>query len=282
MNAAVLPESVAWQNLRVQRQGPVLRVTLNRLELRNAMSLALVAELQDVLGKAEADGTTRVLVLSGAGGHFCAGADLKDMSAARGQTVAPELAGTADDPIARTNAAFGQLCVAYARSGLATLAALQGSVMGGGFGLACVVDVTLADPSVRFRLPETGLGLLPAQIAPFLVERLGIAQARRLAVTGATLDAAQALAIGLVHEVCEADTLDAGVQRQLDAILRCAPGAIAATKRLMAEGLGRPPETMVQLAATAFAQAARGHEAREGLAAFAARRPPAWADAQRP
>src|SRR5262249_27492873 len=111
------------------------------------------------------------------------------------------------------NARFGELCAAFAATGIAIIAALEGSVMGGGFGLACVADVVIASDTAQFRLPETSLGLVPAQIAPFLVERLGVAEARRLAVTGGRLDAKEALALRLVHEVHAADDLDAALDR---------------------------------------------------------------------
>ncbi|MFN9506882.1 MAG: enoyl-CoA hydratase/isomerase family protein [Rubrivivax sp.] len=262
--------------LLVRQEGPVLHVLLNRPAVRNAMSLTLLHELQQVLHHAEADGQTRVVVLRGAGGHFCAGADLKDMAQARSSPVAPDQLATMDDPVAQTNAQFGHLCAAYARTGLATVAVLEGTVMGGGFGLACSVDVALACDDVVFRLPETSLGVLPAQIAPFLMERLGYAQAKRLAVTAARLDAQQALALGLVHEVCTADTLPQRLQAQLTQILQCAPQAIAATKALLAAGRFAPPASLIDAAAQAFARAARGPEAQEGLRAFAEKRPAAW------
>jgi len=169
----------------LDRSGPVLRVTLARPEARNAMSLAMVAELTAALREAEQDGSTRVVVLRGSGGNFCAGADIKDMAAARGRL--------AEDPdaVVKVNASFGVLCDAYASSPLAIVAALEGTVMGGGFGLACVADVVIAAEDTVFRLPETSLGVLPAQIAPYLVERLGYSEARRLAVTGSRLDARQ-------------------------------------------------------------------------------------------
>jgi isohexenylglutaconyl-CoA hydratase len=154
---------------------------------------------------------------------------------------------------------------------------LEGTVMGGGFGLACVVDVALAGQSVVFRLPETSLGLLPAQIGPFLVERLGYAEAKRLAVTGARLDAADALALRLVHELHADAALDAALQRLLGEILRCAPGAIGATKALLARARHHAPAALVHEAAEAFAAAVLGDEGTEGTAAFIARRPPAWA-----
>ena len=169
MNAAAsLPSS--GQTLALRQHGGVLHVTLNRPEVRNAMSLAMVDELLQALRAAEADPGVRVLVLRGAGGHFCAGADLKDLAAARLRLAQ---AAPGEDPVAEVNARFGQLCLAYARSPLAIVALLEGTVMGGGLGLACVADVALADAGASFRLPETALGVVPAQIAPFLIERIG-------------------------------------------------------------------------------------------------------------
>ena len=135
-----------FKTLALRREGGVLHVTLNRPEVRNAMSMAMVRELRVVLAQAEMRCETRVVVLRGAGGHFSAGADLSDMAAARMKLQ--------DDPqaLVQTNAAFGELCVAYADTGIATVAVVEGSCMGGGFGLACVADVALATDSATFRL----------------------------------------------------------------------------------------------------------------------------------
>jgi len=290
-----------------------LAVTLNRPEARNAMSLAMVAELRQVLAAAEATAgqpdAVRVVVLRGAGGHFCAGADLKDMAGARMramQAAAPGLgasaAGTQDstaedaavvegaegaavgpraalDPIAQVNAEFGELCVAFSRTPLAVVAVLEGTVMGGGFGLACVADVVIASDTAQFRLPETSLGVVPAQIAPFLVERLGYSQAKRLAVTGGRLDAAAGLRVGLVHTVVHTEELQTELDRVLTDILACAPGALAATKALMAKARMQEPQTLVQHAATVFSQAAQGPEGLEGITAFMQKRKPNWVPA---
>lgn len=262
-------DDVRLESLLRRRAGPVLHVTLNRPELRNAMSLRMVAELRQVLAAAEADGALRVLVLRGAAGHFCAGADLKDMA-----SVA---AGAGPDALAEANAHFGALCVAFASTPLAVVALLEGTVMGGGLGLACVADVVLAGESASLRLPETALGLVPAQIAPFLVERLGYSQARRLAVTGGRLNAAAALAIGLVHAVHAPESLDRALDAVLHDILACAPGAIAATKALMARARFSPPAELVQDAAAIFSRAAQGPEGLEGRTAFLQKRKPVWA-----
>ena len=167
----------------VRRAGAVLYLTLNRPQARNAMSMAMVLALREALAAAEADGTLRVVVLRGAGGHFSAGADISEMATARMRLAADPNA------IVAVNASFGELCADYARTGLAVVVVVEGTAMGGGFGLACVGDVTLASESAVFRLPEASLGVVPAQIAPYLVERLGISQARRLAVTGGRIDA---------------------------------------------------------------------------------------------
>ena len=265
-------DAPAFETLALAASAGVLQVTLNRPEARNAMSLAMVDELLAVLERAAADGT-RVLVLRGAGGHFCAGADLKDMAAARQREQSGER-----DAVAEVNARFGRLCAGFARTGLATIAVLEGAVMGGGLGLACVVDVAIAGRGARLSLPETSLGVVPAQVAAFLVERVGPSQARRLAVTGGTLDAAQALAIGLVHEVHDdGAALDAALASTLAKMSRCAPGAVAATKALMARALHEPAAALVDDAARVFAEAARGPEGVEGMTAFLQKRAPAWA-----
>ena len=262
-----------------EQTGAVLHIVLNRPESRNAMSLQMVAELRQVLTAAEASaGTTdavRVVLLRGAGGHFCSGADLKDMSAARMRSM--QRVEDEPDPMAGVNAAFGHLCVAYAQTPLAMVAVLEGTVMGGGLGLACVADVAIASETASFRLPETALGVVPAQIAPFLVERLGYSQARRLAVTGARLDAAAALHMGLVHEVTGTAMLTAVLNRALADILACAPGALAATKELMQRARFAPPKDLVQHAADVFTHSAQGAEGIEGMTAFIQKRKPQWA-----
>jgi len=270
-----------YEAIKVEQMGATVHITLNRPALRNAMSLHMVAELRGALAALEADGSARVLVLRGAGGHFCAGADLQDMAGARMRAMQnppePGQAGAAPDAVAQANARFGELCVAYANTPLALVVVLEGSVMGGGLGLACVADVALASESAVFRLPETALGVVPAQIAPFLVERLGYSQAKRLAVTGGRLNAANALAIGLVHAVHAPEQVDAALAAVLTEIQACAPGAIAATKALMAKARLCEPASLVQEAARIFSRAAQGPEGLEGTTAFLQKRKPSWA-----
>jgi isohexenylglutaconyl-CoA hydratase len=180
------------------------------------------------------------------------------------------------DAVVKVNAAFGDLCVAFADTPLAVVAVLEGTVMGGGFGLACVADVAIAGSSAVFRLPETSLGVVPAQIAPYLVERLGYAEAKRLAVTGGKLDAEAALRLRLVHAVHASGALDHAVAAVLADILQCAPGAVAATKALIAKARFHTPASLVQHAAEVFSAAALGAEGLEGTTAFLQKRKASW------
>lgn len=269
--------------LQTQMDRGVCTLTLNRPEVRNAMSMVMVQELLTALQHAEANPAVRVVVLRGAGGHFCAGGDIGDMAQARmklAQQQAQLSAGEADterNPIEAVNAAFGRLCLAYAHASLPIVTVLEGTVMGGGFGLACVSDVSLARDNVSFRLPETSLGIVPAQIAPFLVERLGYAEAKRLAVTGAKVDAQEALTIRLVHEVhADEDSLDAALQRTLARILSCGPKAIAHTKQLLARARHTSAEYLIDDAAALFARTVLSEEGQEGTSAFMQKRAPSW------
>jgi isohexenylglutaconyl-CoA hydratase len=267
-------DPAALTTLALRREGAVLHVTLNRPEARNAMSQAMVRELRAVLADAEGDGQTRVLVLRGAGGHFCAGGDIKDMASARSRLESQP------DAMAENNRRFGELCVEFAGTGLAVIAVLQGTVMGGGFGLACVSDIAIADDSVVFRLPETSLGVVPAQVGPFLVERIGYAETKRLAVTGEKIGSQEALRLRLVHEVHDESALDWAVARHVKHILACAPGALAATKRLLAKARFTPPAALVPEAADVFSKAVLGAEGVEGTLAFVRKRKPSWVPAE--
>ncbi|QRY78540.1 isohexenylglutaconyl-CoA hydratase [Pseudomonas sp. PDNC002] len=257
------------ETLLLERDGGVLHVTLNRPDSRNAMSLAMVSELRAVLAAVRDDRAVRAIVLRGAGGHFCAGGDIKDMAGAR---------AAGPDAYAALNRAFGGLLEETQAQPQVLVAALEGAVLGGGFGLACVSDIAIAAADAQFGLPETSLGILPAQIAPFVVKRIGLTQARRLALTAARFDGREALRLGLVH-LCADNAENLGVQltETLDQVRRCAPGANAATKALLlateTEALG----PLLDSAARQFAEAVTGAEGAEGTMAFVQKRKPNWA-----
>lgn len=240
----------------------VLHVTLNRPDSRNAMSLEMVNELRAVL--AQLDSQTRAVVISGAGGHFCAGADVKDLV-------------TAGNQLQALNRAFGTLLQAVEAVPQVVIVVLQGAVLGGGFGLACVSDIAIADHQAQFGLPETGLGLLPAQIAPFVVKRIGLTQARRLALTAARFDGLEAEQLGVVHFTeHDAQALAERLDEVLGHVLRCAPGANGRTKALLLASVDEPLEAVLDRGAQWFAEAVRGEEGIEGTQAFVQKRKPRW------
>jgi len=159
------------------------------------------------------------------------------------------------------------------------VAAVEGYAMGGGFGLACVADITIATADARFAMSEVLVGVVAAAISPFVVQRIGLTAARRLAVTGVRLTGAEATTVGIAHTtVADAAVLDAAVRDACNQVLKCGPDAIAATKRLMlrvAAGPGAIP-ALLDEAAEVFATAVRGKEGREGTRAFVEKRPPSW------
>lgn len=255
----------------------ILHMTLNRPAVRNAMSLAMVAEIEATIQAVKDRRDVRVLLLRGAEGHFCAGGDIRDMAQAR--MAGPPTREGEPDAAATVNRAFGTMITAVDRAPQAVVAVLEGAVLGGGFGLCCVADVAIARADAKFGLPETGLGLPPAQIAPFVVRRVGLSQARRLAVTGGRFDGRAAASMGLVHEVADDDAgVTAAVERVLGQVLRCAPGAVAATKKLMLDVGAVSLEQLLDDAAAVFAEAVRGPEGTEGTTAFIQKRRPAWAE----
>lgn len=265
-----LPET---EHLRLSLSDGVLTVLFDRPQARNAMSLKTVSELEATFAAIAERRDVRVVVLRGAGGNFCAGGDIKDMAAARGRAPGED----GKDPLSHHNRRFGHMITAVDRAPQAVVAVCEGAVLGGGFGLACAADVTLAASDAKFGLPETGLGIPPAQIAAFLVRRLGLSQARRLAVTGGRFDGHRAVAIGLAHEVAEpGEALEASLAATVKSILRCAPTAVATTKQLMNDVGNVPLEALLDQAADAFAVAARGPEGVEGMTAFIQKRAPQW------
>jgi len=257
------------QTLLLERHNGVLHITLNRPDSRNAMSLQMVAELRAVLAAVRDDRQVRALVIGGAGGHFLCRRRHQGMANARAQgaTAYREL-----------NRAFGALLEETQHAPQVVITVLQGAVLGGGFGLACVSDIAMADHQAQFGLPETSLGLLPAQIAPFVVQRIGLTQARRLALTAARFDGTQARRMGLVHFVeHDPQALAERLDEVLAHVLCCAPGANAATKKLLLASAVQLSDGLLDQAAEWFSEAVTGDEGIEGTMAFVQKRKPGWA-----
>jgi methylglutaconyl-CoA hydratase len=245
-------------NVRVERDGAILRVSLARPERRNAFDAATIAELTEAFSSVHED--VRAVVLAGDGPAFCAGADIE------WQRAAIDLS---EDENAEDAARLLAMCEAVDSCPAPVVARIQGYALGGGSGLACCADVTIAAPDAVFGFSEVRLGIIPAVISPYVFARIGAGAARRYFLTGERIDTTTALRIGLVHEV--ADDLDAAVERAVAALLAGGPEAVRAAKRLVRE----QPEP-AELPGIA-ARRRSSTEAQEGLRAFLEKRAPTWA-----
>jgi len=257
--------------LLIERQGDTERWTLSDPATRNALSDGMVVALFEACLRAQQDASLRAIVLTGAGGAFCAGGSLGHFASAVGQPLAPG----AVDPLIASNRGFGDVLHALCELPQWLVCAVDGAAMGGGFGLVCCADHVIATERSVFGTPEVTLGLPPAQIASVVWARLGDRAARQCLLQGLSFKAEAAMALGLVDEITDGE-LESAVKERLQRLRRAAPGALASTKRLLQRLRGDPPDLRDE-AAIAFAAALRGAEAKAGLAAFNRKQPPPWA-----
>lgn len=256
-----------FDTLDLERDGAWLTVWFNSPEKRNPLSSARVNDLL-TLCDALADSDLRGVRFRGRGAMFCAGGDLSLFRTLMDDTASP-------DAVAALSRDGARLFDAISALPQITVCVAEGAAMAGGLGLASICDVVIAAPDCRFALSEVRIGLVAAQIAPFVVARIGVAQARRLMVLGAAIDAGEALRIGLVDHVTAAPDIPALLDQIKTDAMQAAPGAVAATKALLAALPGMDRTTQIDTAAQIFARAV-ATEGRGGIAAFAAKRPPLW------
>jgi methylglutaconyl-CoA hydratase len=246
----------------------VATLMLDRLGKHNAMSAQMMDELHAAAGQLAEDASVRVVVLRAAGKTFCAGGDLgwmrEQMSMDRAQRMreARRLA----DMLGALNALPKPL-----------IGAIQGNALGGGVGLACVCDASVAVDTARFGLTETRLGLIPATIGPYVLARLGEGAARRVFMSSRVFSASDAARLGVISRSVPADQFEAEVEEEVAPYLACAPGAVAAAKKL-ARGLGSPiTPRQIDESIEALARQWQSAEAEEGITAFFDKRAPSWA-----
>lgn len=274
-------DALECRTLLLQYEAGVLSITLNRPEKRNALNQTMIDEIIQVFNGIAKQPAIRAVVLQGQGKHFCAGGDISGM---RDGTQSPE---TQREAMWAINRSFGQLSLAVYQAPQVVVALVQGAVLGGGFGMACAADIVIADHQCKFALPETGLGVVPAQIAPFVVARIGLSQARRLALLGERIDGEEAMRLGLVHFLSrDKEAMAAKLQSVLEQIKTCAPRANQVTKQLLQsfESVINPQDMNVILdqAADSFVDALFSDEGSEGTAAFLEKRKPEWAETEPP
>lgn len=261
----------------VRIEGGVARVILCRPERRNAFDAQMVEELTAAFGRLTNDASVRVIVIEGEGKAFCAGADLEWM---KKQVVATVEENTADAM------RLADLYEAVNCAPQAVIAKVHGWALGGGAGLLCAADVVVAADDTQIGFTEARLGILPAVISPYVVMKIGAGQARRWFVTGARMDAKQALAIGLVHRVVLAADLENAAKDMAFEVLQCAPGAVRGCKELVEDVVGGLAmagamedgfEDVKDYTAQRIAEARVSEEGQEGMKSFLEKRKPRWA-----
>jgi methylglutaconyl-CoA hydratase len=253
--------------LAIEHDGNVVRVTLNRPDVRNAFNEELIAELTAWAESVTVGGPARVAVLSGAGKMFCAGADLTWMS---------KMAAYTHEENVRDARAMARMFEALDALPIPLIGRIHGAALGGGVGLAAVCDIVVAAEDASFAFTEVKLGILPAVISPYAVAKIGRSAARELFLTGARFSAARAKDIGLVHALAGDGELDRIVAKYVNDLLTSAPEAVAAAKRLIAEVAGGTRTPAIEYAIDAIAERRVSKEGQEGMGAFLAKRPPSW------
>jgi methylglutaconyl-CoA hydratase len=262
------------QAIRLDRDGATARLALARPQVHNAFDDGLIAELTEALLALDADPGVRVVVLTGDGSTFSAGADLGWMR---------RMAQASEEENREDSLRLARLMRTLNFLSKPTLARVNGSAYGGGVGLVACCDIAIGTDGAKFSLSEAKLGLVPAVISPYVVSAIGLRQARKLFVSAEVFDAAEAHRIGLLHQVVAADQLDAAVERNLHFLRKCGPLAQAEAKQLAmrvagvtAEGAERHDVDNAALIARLRVSA----EGQEGLTAFLDKRAPAWARAE--
>lgn len=250
-----------------ERDGPVLRIALNRPDVRNAFDEEVISALSALAADAAHDAGLRAVVLAGRGPVFCAGADIAWMSKSIAYSQQENLSDAED--LARMLERIDTLPIPV-------IGRIQGAALGGGVGLAAVCDIAIAADDAVFALSEVKLGILPSVVAPYVIRKIGVSASRELFLTGSRFGATRAKELGLVHEVVPAVDLDAAVARRLEEVKSAAPRAIAIAKALIREIAGVHPNDVIGLTTTTIAKQRVSEEGQEGLRAFLEKRKPSW------
>lgn len=245
----------------------VCTLTLNRPDKHNAMSGQMLQELTLAAGRLAADDTVRVVVLTGAGKSFCAGGDLNWMRAQMDADA--ETRG-------REARVLAEMLMAINTLPKPVIGAIQGNAFGGGVGMASVCDVAVGADHLKMGLTETRLGLIPATIGPYVIARMGEAKARRVFMSARLFGADEAVELGLLARAVPADQLAGAVEAEVAPYLACAPGAVAAAKRLARDLGPRLDDAVIDHTIAALVERWEGAEAQEGISAFFDKRKPGW------
>lgn len=255
-----------FPTLAVTLTPPFAHITLNRPKVKNAMNAQMVLDLIAAFEGLKDNRDIRAIILSGAGGTFCAGGDIKELAAV--------MQGGLDDH----SGMLDHLLQLVNEAPQVVICKVEGAAMGGGFGLVCVSDIAYASSDAAFGLPEVRLGLVPALISPYVIARVGLTRARALMLTGKRFSGEKAKEYGIVHEAYLPNDLDGHMANLLEEMRQCSPNALAACKRLIFDVMDKPLSETVDYRANLLTELRRSEEGIEGMMAFAQKRKPGWAE----
>jgi len=250
-----------------EKADSIARVTFSRPEIHNAFNSTMITEMTDVFARIEADDDVRVVLLTGEGKSFCAGADLNWMRGVIKQSF--------EENLAESNA----LAECFHRIYLCrrpVIGRINGAAIGGGTGFVAVCDIAIAARSAKFSFSEVKIGVVPACIGPYVVKKMGEGKARELFITGERMNAERAHEVGLVNKVVDDDQLDAEVDTLVKSVLSSGPEAVAVAKRLVSNVPGMSPEQYKPYTAEMIARLRVSDEGQEGMDAFLNKRKPNW------
>lgn len=256
-----------YHHLIVRREGPVEHLFLNRPHVRNAFNEELIAELAAWAAAVSTEESVRVVVIGGMGSSFCAGADVSWMAS---------MIGCSEEQNVRDAADASWMFAALNNLPVPVIGRVQGAAVGGGAGLAAICDIVVAEETAVFGFTEVKLGILPAVISPFVLEKIGRSAARELFLTGRRFSAARARELGLVHTVVPPGKLDDAVAEYIADLLTGGREAIAAAKSLIESVWCQPLESAMPITASVIAHRRVSAEGQEGLRAFLEKRKPRW------
>jgi len=258
-----------YETITFDASGPAIWVTLNRDDVRNAFNGRMLADLLDAFAAAPKVPGGRVVVLTGVGSAFCAGADLNWMRAVRDFTY--------EQNLEESNQVAAVMRRIY-DCPLPTIARVNGPAIGGGAGLVACCDLAVASESARFSLSEVKLGLIPSCISPYVIRKIGEGNARELFLTGERISAEKAREIALVNEVAKEGELDVVVARWVNQLVTSGPVAIAKCKELIRNVPQMDLDEAGPYTAEMIAKMRTSEEGQEGMAAFLEKRKPGWAE----
>jgi methylglutaconyl-CoA hydratase len=258
-----------FQTIKLEIKGKVARVTLNRPEIRNAFDEVMIAEMIEAFKYINSRDDLRVVVVTGGGKAFCAGADLKWMKGVMDYSYEQNLQDSVN---------LSDMFAEMANCPLPTIARVDGPAIGGGTGMVAVNDIVIASPNALFSLSEVKLGLVPACISPYVIRRMGDKNCREYFLTGERLDAQKALAAGLVNRVVPEDKLDEEVDKLVDQLISSGPNALNWCKQLLDKVPWMTQKEYGKYTAEVITKLRMSDEGQEGMKAFFEKRKPRWCE----